>query len=214
MALVVLLRGINVGGHRTFRPAALAEQLKHWAAVNIGAAGTFVIRRPVTRTKLRAELARPRFARAGPTRALEDFQRFQTITTAYPCSTEGAMPQAKVARTKFERANPILSVTNMARSLRYYVDVLGFTNADWGSDDFTCVSRDGADIYLSQGDQGQSGTWVWLGVEDVVMLFEEYRQSGATILHPPENFPWACEMKIGDPDGHVLRFGSDSKEDA
>jgi uncharacterized protein (DUF1697 family) len=36
----------------------LAEQLKHLDAVNIGAAGTFVIRRPVTRTQLRAELAR------------------------------------------------------------------------------------------------------------------------------------------------------------
>ena len=58
MALVVLLRGVNVGGYRTFRPAALAEQLKHLDAVNIGAAGTFVIRRPVTRAQLRAELAR------------------------------------------------------------------------------------------------------------------------------------------------------------
>jgi uncharacterized protein (DUF1697 family) len=58
MALVVLLRGVNVGGYRTFRPAALAEQLKDLDAVNIGAAGTFVIRRPIGRTRLRAELAR------------------------------------------------------------------------------------------------------------------------------------------------------------
>ena len=58
MALVVLLRGVNVGGHRTFRPTRLAKQLKHLDAVNIGAAGTFVIRRPVTRAQLRAEVAR------------------------------------------------------------------------------------------------------------------------------------------------------------
>jgi uncharacterized protein (DUF1697 family) len=58
VALVVLLRGVNVGGHRTFRPTTLAAQLKHLDAVNIGAAGTFVIRQPVTRTQLRAELAR------------------------------------------------------------------------------------------------------------------------------------------------------------
>jgi hypothetical protein len=58
VALVVLLRGVNVGGHRTFRPSALAEQLKHLDAVNIGAAGTFVIRRPVSRAQLRTELAR------------------------------------------------------------------------------------------------------------------------------------------------------------
>jgi uncharacterized protein (DUF1697 family) len=55
VALVVLLRGVNVGGHRTFRPATLAKRLKHLGAVNVGAAGTFVIRRPVTRAQLRAE---------------------------------------------------------------------------------------------------------------------------------------------------------------
>ncbi|HLE32277.1 MAG TPA: DUF1697 domain-containing protein [Bacteroidota bacterium] len=58
MALVVLLRGVNVGGHKTFRPTVLTKQLKHLDVVNIGAAGTFVIRRPVTRTRLRKELAR------------------------------------------------------------------------------------------------------------------------------------------------------------
>ena len=58
MALVVLLRGVNVGGHRSFRPSRLAAELKHLDAVNIGAAGTFVIRQPVSRAELRAELAR------------------------------------------------------------------------------------------------------------------------------------------------------------
>jgi len=58
MALVAFLRGINVGGHRSFRPSVLAKQLAHYDVVNIGATGTFVIRRPITRTKLRAELTR------------------------------------------------------------------------------------------------------------------------------------------------------------
>lgn len=55
---MVLLRGLNVGGHRTFRPSKLAEQLRHLDAVSIGAAGTFVIRRPVGRLQLRNEIAR------------------------------------------------------------------------------------------------------------------------------------------------------------
>jgi len=58
MALVVLLRGVNVGGHRTFRPAALAAQLRHLDVVNLGAAGTFVVRKPVSQARLRAELRR------------------------------------------------------------------------------------------------------------------------------------------------------------
>jgi len=124
------------------------------------------------------------------------------------------MTPAAVSRTRFEHAHPILNVASLARSLRYYVDVLGFTDAEWGGHDFTCVTRDGASIYLSEGDQGQSGTWVWLGVDDVELLYDEYRQHGATILLPPMKFSWAFEMRISDPDGHVLRFGSDSKEAA
>lgn len=58
MALVAFLRGINVGGHRAFHPSVLAEQLARYGVVNIGATGTFVIRRPITKTKLRAELVR------------------------------------------------------------------------------------------------------------------------------------------------------------
>jgi uncharacterized protein (DUF1697 family) len=56
--LVVFLRGLNVGGHRRFRPTTLARQLNHLDVVNVGAAGTFVIRQPVRRIQLRAELAR------------------------------------------------------------------------------------------------------------------------------------------------------------
>lgn len=57
MALVVLLKGLNVGGHRTLRPSVLAKDLARHGAVNIGAAGTFVIRKPVSRARLRAEIA-------------------------------------------------------------------------------------------------------------------------------------------------------------
>jgi uncharacterized protein (DUF1697 family) len=58
MALVVFLRGINVGGHRSFRPTMLAAALKHLGAVNIGAAGTLVLRQPMTQARARAEVAR------------------------------------------------------------------------------------------------------------------------------------------------------------
>ena len=57
MALIVFLRGINVGGHRSFRPLVLAHQLRAYDVVNIGAAGTFVVRKPGPRAHFRAELA-------------------------------------------------------------------------------------------------------------------------------------------------------------
>lgn len=58
MALVVFLRGCNVGGNRTFRPTVLAEQLKQYDLVNIGAAGTFVIRKRTSHARLRADFRR------------------------------------------------------------------------------------------------------------------------------------------------------------
>jgi len=58
MAFVVFLRGVNVGGHRTIRPSILAGELSHYDVVNVGAAGTFVVRKPGSRTKFRAELLR------------------------------------------------------------------------------------------------------------------------------------------------------------
>ena len=116
-------------------------------------------------------------------------------------------------RTIFECAEPILNVSDMVRSLQYYVEVLGFTNADWGGPDFTRVGRDDAGIYLCEGDQGHAGTWVWIGVEDVAALYDEYRDSGAAICSAPRNHSWAYEMQVEDPDGHILRFGSEPKED-
>ena len=58
MALVVFLRGVNVGGHRRFRPSILAKKLSEYDVVNVGAAGTFIVRKPGQRAKFLAELLR------------------------------------------------------------------------------------------------------------------------------------------------------------
>jgi uncharacterized protein (DUF1697 family) len=58
VAIVVFLRGINVGGHRRFRPSLLARELGEYDVVNVGATGTFVVRRPGARARFRAELVR------------------------------------------------------------------------------------------------------------------------------------------------------------
>jgi catechol 2,3-dioxygenase-like lactoylglutathione lyase family enzyme len=116
-------------------------------------------------------------------------------------------------KTRFEHADPILSVKTMAVSVAYYRDVLGFRTAPWGGEWFTAVTRDGACIYLCQGGQGVPGTWVWVGVEDVAALYAEYQATAARIRMTPANHSWAYEMQVEDPDGHVLRFGSEPRTD-
>jgi catechol 2,3-dioxygenase-like lactoylglutathione lyase family enzyme len=122
---------------------------------------------------------------------------------------------ASAAKIGVECIIPILRVNNLATSIRFYVDVLGF-KVDWGCEDessFASVSRDRRAIMLAQGEQGQPGTWLWIGVEDIEPLFTEYKTKGVKFREPPTNYPWAYEMKLEDPDGHVLRFGSDPKTD-
>jgi len=88
---------------------------------------------------------------------------------------------------------------------------LGSENASWGTDNFTSVSRDQAGIYLCRGDQGRGGAWVWIGVEDAEKLHEELKARGVTIRLPPISYPWALEMHVEDPDGNVLRLGSEPR---
>lgn len=58
MAVVILLRGVNVGGHRTLRPAELARALGEYGVVNVGAAGTLVALEPGSRSRMRAAILR------------------------------------------------------------------------------------------------------------------------------------------------------------
>lgn len=107
----------------------------------------------------------------------------------------------------FEGVCPILRVTNVAKSVDYYIHALGF-KIDWQALYFVSVSRGRCHIFLNEGDQGNPGGWVWIGVQDSNALHEEYRRTGAKIRHPPTNYPWAREMQVEDLDGNILRMGS------
>ena len=124
---------------------------------------------------------------------------------------------AKDAHTvAVECITPILRVESLPASIRYYVEVLG-VGVEWGSEagsEMASVSRDGHSIMLCQGGQGQPGSWVWIGVDDIQPLFERYKRNGAKFRQAPLNRPWAYEMQVEDPDGHVLRFGSEPKQSA
>jgi hypothetical protein len=66
-----------------------------------------------------------------------------------------------------ENVTPILRVENLEASRRYYIQTLGFS-LDWDTDGAISVSRDRKSIMLCEGEQGQPGTWLWIGVEDAM----------------------------------------------
>ena len=118
------------------------------------------------------------------------------------------------ARAEFGGATPILRVADFAASLAFYVDALGF-GVDWKEDmGYAGLRRGRATLMLCADDQGQPGTWCYIGVDDVDALFDELQGKNVPVRHPPTNYPWgARELQIADPDGHVLRFGSDATDE-
>lgn len=121
------------------------------------------------------------------------------------------MTDTKPSSVYFENSAPILRVDDMKAALDFYVEKLGFRNAAWGSEEFTSVNRDRAGIYLCRGGQGRGAAWVWIGVEDAAKLHDELVARGVSIRMPLTNFSWALEFQVEDPDGNVLRFGSEPR---
>jgi catechol 2,3-dioxygenase-like lactoylglutathione lyase family enzyme len=96
-------------------------------------------------------------------------------------------PRNTVATT--ECIIPILRVRNLAASLKFYTDSLGF-QLDWaypnpGVAKDASVSRHGHSIMLTEGVQGQFGTWVWIGVDDVDKLYADLQAKRVKILLRP-----------------------------
>ncbi len=115
--------------------------------------------------------------------------------------------------TRFNQPIPILNVNNFAEAIDYYINKLGFKkNWDWGDPpSFGSVCRDQTEIFLCQGGQGKRGMWMWIGVENVDNLHNEYKEKGVVILEPPANYPWGSrEMLVEDLDGHRFRLASES----
>jgi catechol 2,3-dioxygenase-like lactoylglutathione lyase family enzyme len=115
--------------------------------------------------------------------------------------------------SKIENAIPVLPVRDLARSVDFYTNKLGF-KLDWGDpkqDQVCSVSRDGRPIMLQVRENIATPGWVWIGAD--VALFEIFREAGVKVFQEPKNFSWAYEMKFEDVDGNILWLGSDPRRD-
>ncbi len=136
----------------------------------------------------------------------------------------------KPGNDKIYACRPILAVSNVATSIGYYRDVLGF-KVGWawsdesgcflGVDDecaptFASVGRGKIQVLLAETGQGSRGTWLHLDVQtaqDIDELFEEWSNSAAKIIEAPSIRAWGMyEMRIQDLDHHVFRVSSPPRE--
>jgi len=119
-----------------------------------------------------------------------------------------------VSSNDFGSPMPVFRVKDVDASIAHYRDALGFELRWRAGESFACVARQKCSIFLTDDNQSQARMWVWIGVEDVRSLHEQYVASGARVRNPPNNFEWALEMQIEDLDGNVLRLGSDPEPDS
>lgn len=124
----------------------------------------------------------------------------------------------------FSKHTPNLVVADVARSLAFYRDLLGFkiiaTVPDAAPYVFAMLQRDGVELFLndieaarkdpaySQMAQvvGKSGISLYFDVTGVKALFEAL-QGKATIVAPLERkFYGVTEFNVTDPDGYLVTF--------
>jgi hypothetical protein len=71
------------------------------------------------------------------------------------------------------------------------------------------VSRDGHAIMLQRRDSVARGS-VWIGISELVALFMRVRSTNhVTVIRRPTNRRCALQMKLADPEGNILWFGTD-----
>jgi lactoylglutathione lyase len=129
-------------------------------------------------------------------------------------------PLSSEANVKY--AVPFLCVTDMERSLRYYVDGLGFTQTNqWivnGEIRWCWLKIGGAALMLQTcgkkildsmpagGKLGQ-GVSIWFQCEDAIAIYHEVRSRGIEASEPQVgNGLW--DTALSDPDGYRLHFES------
>jgi len=110
------------------------------------------------------------------------------------------------------RINPSLDVQDLPASVRYYVEVLGFAGYV-ETPALGIVESDGHQIHLRNGGRDSSPTRVWIGVEDVAVLYEQYTARKVKLAQEPTNYTWAYQMIVEDLDRNLLVFGSAPLDD-
>lgn len=114
---------------------------------------------------------------------------------------------------QFQRAMPVLDCTDMARSIAFYKDKLGFDAAVWGEPvSFAIMQRGLVTIALAKVDAGKaavSRNWAaYVHVTDVDALYAEFMSLGVVVPEPPETRDYNCrDFLVDDPDGHMIAFG-------
>jgi catechol 2,3-dioxygenase-like lactoylglutathione lyase family enzyme len=115
---------------------------------------------------------------------------------------------------------PVLRVADLARSLAFYRDRLGFA-VDFVFESFYAeVSRDACHIHLKHSNptprdqkafEREGHIDLCIGVNSAEALTASFAQADVPFVVPLRHVPYGTEFYVRDPDGYVLGFVESSR---
>ena len=121
-----------------------------------------------------------------------------------------SLPTADPAQ--FVQGAPVLHVPDVAATVAFYRDVLGFT-CDYGDERYAVVWRDNSAIHLLQGRGVPAGLHLFQWVRDVDGYHRELAARGVRVPGPTDQPHGLREFAIEDPNGVRIVFGQDIEPD-
>ena len=116
--------------------------------------------------------------------------------------------------SRFRDSRAVLAVQDLARSTRYYTEVLGFTLDPIHAPGWSFLCRDGIQLMLGEcpdevaaGETGNHSWFAWIRVKDVDALHRDVAGRGAEVIIPPGDRDHGHrEFGVRTPDGHRILF--------
>jgi catechol 2,3-dioxygenase-like lactoylglutathione lyase family enzyme len=123
-------------------------------------------------------------------------------------------------RSRVRAVTPLLVVSDLQRSIDFYVRALGFVEPNVHGDPpcFALMNRDGFDLMLSLGEDpadvrphGPSGTWdFYVSVADIAAEIAALAAHDVRLdKGPTDTFYGMREIEVVDPDGHRVCLAQD-----
>ena len=114
------------------------------------------------------------------------------------------------------RPRHVIAVPDLARSARFYGDVLGFEVREVGDPGWRFFARDGCTIMagecpdaLPPADLGDHSYFAYLEVEGIDRWYDELVGKSVELIKPLRDEPWGMrEFGIRTVDGHRIMFGA------
>ena len=110
---------------------------------------------------------------------------------------------------------PVLRVSDIARSLAFYSDRLGFAVEFVYESFYAGVCRDGCHIHLKGSPppprdeiafEREEHIDIYIGVQSAETLSERFASAGVAFVVPLPTCLYGTEFYVRDPDGYILGF--------